>query len=324
MDNPKISVIVPVYNVEPYLRCCLDSIVNQTYKNLEIILVDDGSPDNSGAICDEYASQDARITVIHKENGGLSAARNSGIEHAEGEFLCFIDADDMVHYSFVEVLHNACVRTGAKISVCNFCVAPQFLECTQTVPSVYTSKQISMKLCTDSTGTLSVTWNKLYASALFREIKFPVGRIHEDDATTYRLFWECTNCAVVSDVLYFYRQRENSIVNSDFSEKRMDAAIAYLERADFYVRHNENQMADLTKAVCCYFLLIHRHDIQTNLPNPDFWLRELRSIFKQVVCSVHISAKKKLNLIFLSVSPWLYRQIKTVYGALQNSQIIKR
>lgn len=316
MNQPKISVIVPVYKVEDYLRACVDSLVAQCYENLEIILVDDGSPDRCGAICDEYAARDSRIQVIHQENAGLSAARNAGIKRATGEFLCFVDSDDTVHPRYVAALYDACARTGAEIAVCRFSDNAEGLEWHGAAPAVYTPREISMELCMDSTGVLGVTWNKMYAARLFENIFFPPGRIHEDEATTYRLFWESRSCALMTDVLYHYRTRESSIVHSGFTQRRMDAALAYRERIEFYNCHSEPELADYTKAVYCHFLRSYRQEIRTNTRDPGHWMREMRAAFAGVLRSSRVTLKKKLSLSLQMLSPGGYRRCKEQYHRL--------
>ncbi len=307
---PLISVIIPVYNVEPYLRECLDSVVGQSYENLEIILVDDGSPDSCPGICDEYAQRDGRIQVIHQKNAGLSAARNAGIQRAGGNYLCFVDSDDAVHPDFVTALYGACVRTGAEVAICRFSADKSRLERYPADAKVYTPREISAELCNDATGTLGVTWNKLYAARLFEHISFPVGRIHEDEATTYRLFWESRSCALLTDVLYYYRTRENSIVNSGFSLRRMDAALAYRERIDFYDKNKEKELADYARAVYCHFLRRYRKEIRATDPDPGHWEQEMYAAWAAVLRSPRVGMKKKFSLSLQMLSPRCYRFCK--------------
>lgn len=210
-----ISVIVPVYKVELYLRECLDSIINQTYKNLEIILIDDGSPDNSPAICDEYALKDERIIVIHQKNGGLSAARNAGLDIAKGDYICFVDSDDFIHPQYCEILYNGIMGTTNLFSSCD---VYNFFSNDYTFPSFdtrnisYSAHSFEYFLSHIETGV----WNKLYCSDIFKNIRFLNGKIHED-----MLFWSDFFKAFngdyvkVNESLYYYRQRRDSITGQN-------------------------------------------------------------------------------------------------------------
>ena len=196
-----ISVIVPVYKVEKYIHRCVDSILAQTFTDFELILVDDGSPDNCGKICDEYAEKDNRIHVIHKENGGLSDARNAGIDWAfansDSEWITFIDSDDWIHPKYLEALYNAVKETGCEISICGY------EETTGDSPKV---DDINLQAVIVSTEDFFcehnvnavVAWGKLYKKELFREIRYPVGKLHEDEFTTYKLLFQYENCAFVN------------------------------------------------------------------------------------------------------------------------------
>ncbi len=234
-----ISIIIPVYNVEKYIRKCLDSVICQTYKNLEIIVVDDGSPDNCGKICDEYAEKDQRIKVIHKENGGLSSARNVGIDAACGRYLCFLDSDDYIIETYVEKLYNAMTETDADIVQCEFIETAG--DDAVSIPedkkiSIIDGKAMIGKLY-DYYGISAptvVVWTKLYKKELFEGLRFPVGRIHEDEATTYKLFYKADKIALTSEKLYCYRIAQGSITRSGFSLKKLDFLKAVEERAKFY------------------------------------------------------------------------------------------
>lgn len=226
-----ITVVVPIYNVEQYLHQCIDSICNQTHKELEIILVDDGSKDKSGNICDEYAKKDKRIIVIHKENGGLSDARNAGIEIASGEFICFIDSDDFIDKHMLENLYLSCVHNEAQISICK----RRFVydnEDTKSTCNAYSTEVFSGVegfkhfLLEDIDGFV-VAWNKLYKTNLFNNVRYPKGVIHEDCFTTYKLLLAAKTVAYIDYTGYFYRQRKGSIMNIGNFEKDYVMLSAY-------------------------------------------------------------------------------------------------
>ena len=215
MPEAKISVIVPVYKVEPYLRKCLDSIVGQTYRNLEIILVDDGSPDNCGAICDEYAARDERIKVIHKENGGVASARNAGLAMANGDYIGWIDSDDWIETDMLEFLLEGAQRHGADIAVCGRVeVYP-----TRQVPLGWENEKIldaeqAIGFLLEDDLLRNYLCDKLWRRELFQDICFPEGRNFEDVAVTYRLIEKAEKIVCLPGYKYFYLQREDGIVRS--------------------------------------------------------------------------------------------------------------
>ena len=217
--NKLISVIVPVYQVELYVRKCLDSIIEQEYENLEIILIDDGSTDGSSQICDDYKSKDKRIKVIHRENGGLSSARNAGIDIANGEYIAFIDSDDWVDPKYIEKLYSVCEIYDCDIAQCsyeNVINEDDFIWKDKTggnkQPMLYTGREFSYATYRLLSWECNLVWNKLYKKSLFEDIRFPVGKIHEDEFTTYKLVWKSDKVGVISDQLYYYRYRIGSIM----------------------------------------------------------------------------------------------------------------
>ena len=230
-----ISVIIPVYKVEKYLCRCVDSVLEQTYTNMEIILVDDGSPDNCPVMCDEYARQDSRVKVIHQENAGLSGARNAGIDMAQGQWLAFVDSDDYLAADFLERLYQACVDTGSSLSVCRW----EYVR-GETIPEhgtgetrVYTGREMLANLYVPDGAYFVVAWNKLYRKEFFEDIRYPLGRIHEDEATTYRIYDKVKKAAYVDRSLYGYFVTPVSITRG-FNPKRMDWVTAVAERLDFF------------------------------------------------------------------------------------------
>lgn len=220
-----ISVIVPVYKVEPYLDKCIASIVNQTYRNLEIILVDDGSPDRCGQICDEWAEKDSRIRVIHKTNGGLSDARNAGMAVASGEWIAFVDSDDWIGAQLYETLLNAARHNNAQISTCQ---VQRFRGNCIPHPSASSSIQIfsaseaMLELILDR-NVQQITTNKLFCANLVNKISFEKGKCHEDEYWTYQVIAKCSTLVVTNYVGYYYLQRDDSIMGQSFSIKRLDA-----------------------------------------------------------------------------------------------------
>lgn len=260
--NDLVSVIVPVYNVEKYLRKCIDSILGQTYENIEIILVDDGSLDNCPAICDEYAEKDKRITVIHKENGGLSSARNVGIDIANGKFISFVDSDDYVAKDMIETAYNAIIDQNADLCIFGIGWIYEDGNAYDKVPSspicneVLTKEDVFKKLVLNNSFYYVPACNKLYKKTIFDSIKFPEGRIHEDEFTVHYIFDACQKVVSIEKELYFYVQRDNSIMHTPFSLKKLDCVEAFIDRAVFFANKHLNTYAEYY-ALRAYGLLVH-------------------------------------------------------------------
>ncbi len=235
-NNPLISIVVPIYNVESYLEECLNSIVNQSYQNLEIILVDDGSPDKSSILCDIYAQKDDRIIVIHKSNGGLSSARNAGLEICNGEFVAFIDSDDYVHKDFIKLLYQDLINHDSDIASCGivkyndkeYPTAPREDIYTQ----VYTREELHES--TFYWRILNIIVNKLYKKAVFENIRFPIGRLHEDDFVIHHIIDQCNTVVFSNHYMYYYRQHRDSIMSSRGIKSYFDASDAFLDRSRFF------------------------------------------------------------------------------------------
>lgn len=231
-----ISVIVPVYKVEPYLDKCVSSIVGQTYKDLEIILVDDGSPDRCPEICDAWAEKDSRIKVIHKKNGGLSDARNVGIAAANGEYIGFVDSDDYISPDMYELLHRRIVDDDCDIAACGF--REFFIESQE----YYEDKSNNYNCFFDTTDAMedllrnktlrTMVWNKLYSRDLLEGILFEVGKLHEDEFFTYRVIDRSSKVSFISNPLYYYRQRSGSIM-AEVNYDHLDLLDAYIARISF-------------------------------------------------------------------------------------------
>lgn len=248
-----ISIIIPVYNVEKYLERCITSVITQTYKNLEIILVDDGSPDKSGKICDEYAKKDNRIKVIHKENGGLSDARNVGIDASDGRYLMFVDSDDYISPDMVEVLYERVCMDKSDMALCDFMyVDENYREMAEEnknspIKNEIVSRYHALKKLTENGDWYYVAAvKKLYKKKLFDNIRFPKGKLHEDEFTVHYIFDKCNKISCVERPMYFYVQRNFSIMNSAYSVKRLDAAEAYIDRTVFFADKGFNNLAEET------------------------------------------------------------------------------
>lgn len=228
--EPLVSVIVPIYNVEPYLRECVDSIVRQTYRNLEIILVDDGSPDNCGKIADSYAEQDERIKVIHKKNGGLSDARNVGIARSTGEYISLIDSDDYISEFFIEIMMKNALAFDADVVTTG--QSEQFFDGSEERPKLtesaddYKARSITVREALEDMSYQVIPNGaqfRIYRRYIFDNIRYPKGYIFEDVATTYKTFIAAKKMCLVDSKIYAYRVRSNSIVREKFSQDKMVA-----------------------------------------------------------------------------------------------------
>lgn len=236
VDTAKISVIVPVYKVEPFLDKCISSIVNQTYKNLEIILVDDGSPDNCPAMCDAWAEKDSRIRVIHKTNGGLSDARNAGMAVATGELMAFVDSDDWIAPDMYEYLYQRLAEDNSDIAACGV----QMVWEDKTPSRMLTqegncvlNQEEAMRAIIEESWLKQPVWYKLYKTALVRDILFPVEKYHEDVFWSYQAVGSAKKVSVSDHVGYYYLQRGGSIMGAGYSLKRLDAVEAKVQRCAY-------------------------------------------------------------------------------------------
>lgn len=240
-----ISVIVPVYKVEKYLKRCIDSILAQTFTDYELILVDDGSPDNCGCICDEYAKTNQRIHVIHKKNGGLSDARNAGIDWAfknsNSKWITFIDSDDWVSKDYLKFLYKAIVESMSELAVCGFNKTSSEFCDDDDSPFFYQSFDPEEFFCMDSVNAV-VAWGKLYLKNDFQRIRFPIGKNHEDEYTTYKVFFKKASITFINVPLYHYYQNQNSIMNRGFRKLNCINQIdAFYQSLVFFKKKNYNK-----------------------------------------------------------------------------------
>lgn len=220
-----VSIIVPIYNVEEYLNECINSILHQSYKNLELILVDDGSPDNCGKLCDEYAKSYKNIKVIHRINEGLSSARNAGIDAAEGDYFAFVDSDDCIHPDYLQTLVALAVEYNADLTCCDYVQGENCVwkNLTKTTITVRNGDEVIDNMFINDT-VITVVWNKLYKRDFFTKLKlrYPDGKIYEDMVLTPQILSHTKRMIITNKPLYFYRVRKDSITSSTFSLKKLD------------------------------------------------------------------------------------------------------
>lgn len=238
-----ISVIVPIYKVEDYLNRCVESIVNQTYRNLEIILVDDGSPDKCPGMCEKWAEKDNRIRVVHKENGGLSDARNAGMRVATGDYISFIDSDDYISLDFFETLYNVAITQNADIVECSItdCYEDGRIDEYEDDAGIvsFNAEEALSGLIAENPFHQHV-WNKLYRSSIALTVPFAVGKLNEDEFWTYQVFGQSKRVAKINKTMYFYLQRSGSIMGEGYNIRRLDALEGKANRQIYIEEHFPN------------------------------------------------------------------------------------
>ena len=282
-EKALISLIIPVYKVEKYLEKCIQSVINQTYENLQIILVDDGSPDNCGKICDEYAKKDHRIEVIHKSNGGLSDARNKGLEIAKGEYIGFVDSDDYIEADMYEVLYNLLKQYNADVSICNFYTVSQgkiSIKNADNGINEYNRIEILKEILLDK-NIQSYAWNKLYKKELFDEIKYPIGKKYEDIGTTFYLLEKCNKIVVTGKSEYYYINRQDSIVNNVTESTITDYIELIMQRYD-YIEENIKELSSYNKDYLKRILKTAEKDIKSLNEVGDYTKKKYEELYNKV------------------------------------------
>lgn len=292
--EPLISVIVPVYKVELFLPSCIESIISQTYQNIEIILVDDGSPDRCPQICDKWAAKDSRIKVIHKSNGGLSSARNAGLDAAIGDYIGFVDSDDTIDSHMYEKLLFGIQNNDADICICGIknvdetgCVVKN-KESVDIPTAVFTRETMFEML---SKWYYVTAPNKLYKKRIFDKNRFAEGRIHEDEFSVHHFIGECNRVATISEELYIYLQRSNSITTGSLNVRHLDAVDALLDRYEYFKKNKYKALArkTLREAYGVYISLIEKIEKQSNMQR----LQETyKSIFYRLIKNIDLRAAK--------------------------------
>ncbi len=315
MREPFISVIIPVYNAEKYLHKGLDSVINHTYNNLEIILIDDGSTDKSSEICDEYASKDSRIIVKHKENGGVSSARNAALDLIKGEYVAFVDSDDYVEPDYIEYLYRLIYDSNANISCCQFSMFDENGN-QKRIPNkqeknVIIGNEECFRYLIYNDDNYS--WGKLFETRLFKHIRYR-GKSFDDTLTVYKIFAKCEKLVIGEKVKYNYLYRKNSICHS-IDIQKMERIIGYIEHRDFIV-NNFPQMkgfAERKIIKTCNWLLrkiiINKHQPISLIENKsDFkdgknlLQKTYRNYYKNYISIKGISLREKLFTFCAAIS----------------------
>lgn len=315
-EDKLISIVIPIYNSELYLEATLESVKVQTYSNIEVLMIDDGSNDTSPLICDRYAQTDSRFRAIHQVNKGPSAARNRGLDEAKGEYLTFLDNDDLIHQDFIKILYNLCEEHGCDIALTK---SYAFLD-ESSIPISITdenlmfmdNKQLSEQLLDMGWGGLAVTMAKLFKRTLFENIRFNEQRIiSDDDSTIYLLFWKAQKSVLFIEPLYFYRsKRKGSITHSGYSLSWLTSIDAFRERMEFYQKQDEEILYAKAMRNYCRKLAENYLQIKLNLPKEKVHLRNLRQLNrKQTRILIRLngnSLKQKCSAILFAWIPLIW------------------
>lgn len=318
MNNELISIIVPCYNVEKYAERCIDSLINQTYSNIEIILVNDGSTDNTLNILKKMKNKDDRIVLIDQANAGLSGARNTGLINSNGNIVSFVDSDDFVDKFFIEKLYINMTINSADISACDYIYIDENNNIWNNVKKkkekIYSNIEALKDMFTGKQLIEVMTWNKLYKKSLFidNNIEFPVGKLHEDNFTTYKLFYHSNKISLITDKLYYYLQRSNSIMGKKFNEKRLDILISIDETRKFLI---DNNCKSMLKYYETYKILVELNLI-TNMYRDNYREKKLNELiddikdnYKKIMFDFSISIKEKIKIIILLNNKELFQKI---------------
>lgn len=262
-----VSIVVPVYNVENYLEKCVKSIMSQSYKNIEIILVDDGSTDQSGEICEKLKRIDSRVIVLHKENGGQSEARNMGIDYSKGEWITFIDSDDYVSEDYIQYLMDLNGKLDTDISIASFTYITNNKRIDHsTGEEIKMKTQEAMRRMLLDDGFDMGPWAKMYRTAFFKKIHFPEGKLYEDSLTTYEIFAEARSVSFGSKSVYYYVNRSNSTVNGVFNEKKFDL-IEMNKKTELFIKNKFPEIAPEAhrRVIWAYFSTLNQVIMSRNL-----------------------------------------------------------
>lgn len=318
MKNDLISIIIPVYNVEKYLAKNIESVIRQTYRNIEVILINDGSTDNSGKICDEYAKIDKRIKVIHKSNGGLSDARNVGIDVANGQFITFCDSDDYLKESYIEYLYELIKKDKCKMSICSYCILTEnekMIDCGKGYnEGILTTEQALSRMLCDEGFSVSAC-AKLYAKELFDDVRYPVGKLCEDNGTTYKLIKKCKLISYGNISQYIYIKRSGSIMNSKFNMKKLDLLELTNEMANELLEEYPNIKDAIERRVIYAKLSIIRQAINddTSVKLVKKLRQEVIRDWKKILLNKKINSRDKAAFFILLLGKNAFRLSWNVY-----------
>lgn len=304
--KPAVSVIVPVYKVEQYLDKCVQSILDQTFRDFELLLVDDGSPDKCGEMCETWAKKDGRIRVIHKPNGGLSDARNAGIVQANGDYLLFVDSDDWIEKNMLATLYGLIREADADMACCNFRSVnedgSQHWDDAVITPGVWTEEDFWKQFFSSNAQTYcNVAWNKLYKKELFDTVRYPVGRINEDVYILYDLVSQCKKIAATDQIGYYYLFRAGSIMNRSGSLRKLTNPEAYINRARAFADRQLWYFSEESLMCAVHNMLLGDFG-EGGKKSKEYRAvkREAKTVFSRLFRRMSLKRKISLSLFFIS------------------------
>ena len=311
--QPKISVIVPVYKCEQYIHRCVNSILNQTFSDFELILVDDGSPDNCGEICEEYEKKDFRVKVIHQVNGGQAAARNNGVKEAQGEWLHFVDSDDMIHPKTLEILYKTAIDNDVKLSMCSAFqgenIPDDFSKNFDVTANILNMDEENIfHLCKNEKYYYWVVWGKLLHKSIFLKHPLTEGRIYEDNAIVCKWLHEAKKVAVIPSPLYFYYINTSGTTKNNFTEKQLDILWAFEEQISFF---HSLDYEKITEHLASYYFEIsanmyYRAKHKGNSKKHIKIIKEHKKHIEKTYSKyIHLDTEKKLY-IYEKTNPFMF------------------
>ena len=323
MDMDLVTVIVPIYNVEKYLERCVESILKQTYQNLEIILVDDGSPDRCGEICDSF--MDERIVVIHQENQGLSAARNTGLKRAKGSWITFIDSDDFIASDYVEYLLNLCKRNHVLISQCGAVRGKESVFPEETVAVREKKWDFHDLYISPTRDYRTIACGKLYHASLFQTHLFPVGKINEDEDTVFKVMYEAGSAVISNRHLYYYFMSPSSILRKKREHLNFDYVDIFNDRISFLKKRNETLLINTTiKELCIRIMLNYFEGKKSNVSVSE--IKKLWDLYLHYYKQIQIaqfSLKEKCALLLFRIAPNTFAFLENHLGIIQKNKFAR-
>lgn len=327
-----ISIIVPVYNVKQYIEDCLESIIAQTYQNLEIILVDDGSNDGSEDICEKMADRDERIQVVHQANQGLSAARNTGLDRMQGKYVVFVDSDDFIHPEMIECLYSALKGNEADLAFCSHIRFKDgnhyhFLQASKKKDfQILSGRECIKNFNGKNALDMVVVWNKLYQKKIFETLRFPMGKIHEDEFINYKILYPLTKCVYVISPMYYYRIRKGSITqNNKFDIKLMNKLEALKERKDYFKMAGDEELYSFTlrkyaTASAELIICMKGADIKDKHLMKKMEADFIKKYRTEIIKNPYIGVGDKLKYALFLFNKTIYKNLKNIQESIKNGE----
>lgn len=322
---PKISIVIPVYKTEPYIQQCVESVLSQTFEAFELILVDDGSPDNSGAICDEYAQTDHRIKVIHQENQGQATARNKALDwifsYSDSEYITFVDSDDWVHPRYLELLYSALLKCKTNISQCRYKVVNSWIE----PENVYDARIINVTPGEQYSDWYSAFfWGKLFHKNCFLNVRFPEGKIFEDVLIWYKMLFRFGEVAIVDAELYYYFQRSDGTTNRTWTSDKLAQIEAWEDQLTFAQKYGDKSVLQMVLRRLCWVYKHQCEEITTSNLISEKERKQYRSRLLKRMRFILLKYRKELKGIdiYKEYTAWAYNKLYRLYKTIK--QIVQK